>query len=289
MELIFYFYLKVLLVSLVKFFLHWGPFITPPYFGKRKYNLGSGIGRHQVWVLGGVDRTRYLLAGRFYLQWDGFAFWLHNVLVKQPGFAGFAWICFSLLGTIENLRYFQQRGLSGDMSQQRERHGYIERHYSPEGESWNHHLYWRVIEFLILNLLYFWLQVEGLLWPWETGGRLQVGLCKPCKYVLLQMADLHRPALFCNILYAENYVKPGTDGLVHTNRIEVNINWNFAVVSSLCEWVVCTRCMSSSRGAGAVWRGSFPPVVATSWSLICPCKLFVYLFCIINFMYIIIS
>ena len=61
------------------------------------------------------------------------------------------------------------------------------------------------------------------------------------KYVLLQMADLHCPALFCNVLSAENYVKPGTDGLVHTNSIEVNIDWNFVVVYSLCEWVVCTH------------------------------------------------
>ena len=31
------------------------------------------------------------------------------------------------------------------------------------------------------------------------------------------------PALLCNGLFVENYVKPGTDGLVHTNRIEVDI------------------------------------------------------------------
>ena len=53
-------------------------------------------------------------------------------------------------------------------------------------------------------------------WGWAITGTV---LTMPVR--ITAMKYLHCPLVISYVLYAENYVKPGADGLVHTNSIEV--------------------------------------------------------------------
>ena len=69
-------------------------------------------------------------------------------------------------------------------------------------------------------------------------------------------------------------MKPGTDGVVHTNSIEVTVSFILSLFTTVAIDVILmstVALMSYCRVVGAVSSGSCRPVGGTSWSLICLC------------------